>query len=344
MSRTKLIYVGNQLSGHGFTPTSIETLGEKLGDDFEVIRASSFKNVVFRMLDIWKTILKHRKADYLLIDTYSTSAFFFAWTSARLARCFGLKYIPILHGGDLPKRIKNSPVTLLKYLKEAHAVVCPSGYLKSEMSNFLQRDYHLISNFIDIGYYPYQLKTLSPGDPIRLLWLRSFHQIYNPDLAVQVLKGLFDLGHDVHLCMVGPDKDGSMERVRELARQLDVFDRLEITGRMSRADWIALSGEYNVFINTTDVDNTPVSIMEAMALGFPIVTTNVGGMPHLLVDQKEGVLVPAGSLDKFVMAINNLINKPEKALQMGQNARRTAELWDWQVIRQAWLTLLKSTD
>lgn len=341
MKRKSLIYIGNKLSQHGFTPTSVETLGPRLAAKFDLISASSIRSKPLRLLEIWWVIWTNRRADYLLIDTYSTSAFVFAWTSARLARVLNLKYIPILHGGDLPKRIVTSPGRLSRLLKDAEKVVCPSQYLMDEMKRLVARDYEIIPNFIDLQEYPYSKKSIGKNDIIKLFWLRSFHKIYNPHLAVQILKALRDRGYNCQLCMVGPDKDGSMETVRKLAVKLEVSSCIKITGRLAKADWVLLSKEYNLFINTTDVDNTPVSVMEAMALGFPIVTTNAGGIPYLLENDKQGMVVLPGRVDLFLDAIEILIADKEKCVEMGASARRTAESWDWELVSKKWLALLR---
>ena len=66
---------------------------------------------------------------------------------------------------------------------------------------------------------------------------------------------------------------------------------MNFTGKLSKQEWRDLSKDYNVFINTTNFDNTPVSVIEAMALGIPVVSTNVGGLPFLITDKVDGVLV-----------------------------------------------------
>ncbi|MBQ0741192.1 glycosyltransferase family 1 protein, partial [Aquimarina celericrescens] len=71
---------------------------------------SSQTNPVLRLLVmLGQVIIQASKTDVLLIDTYSTSAFWFAYISSRLAFFLKLDYIPILHGGDLPKRLKSDP-------------------------------------------------------------------------------------------------------------------------------------------------------------------------------------------------------------------------------------------
>ena len=107
MNKKKILYIGNKLSKHGFTPTTIETLGEKLKDDFQVYQVSDKKNKIFRLIDIWFTLIFRRKPDLTIIDTYSTYAFIYAFTSAFLLRMKGVDYFPILHGGNIPKKLAN---------------------------------------------------------------------------------------------------------------------------------------------------------------------------------------------------------------------------------------------
>jgi len=158
-----------------------------------------------------------------------------------------------------------------------------------------------------------------------------------------VLRALHDAGHQsATLCMIGPDKDGSRAAVETLAKELQVDHALEITGRLRKAERIAKSKDYNVFINTTNFDNTPVSVMEAMALGFPVVTTKVGGIPYLFEDGKEGVMVTPNSVKSMTGAIQLLLQQPERPNAIAIAARNKAEQWDWKVIRIKWEKMLES--
>ncbi|MBU7569681.1 MAG: glycosyltransferase family 1 protein, partial [Flavobacterium sp.] len=89
-----LLYIGNKLSQHGFSVTSIETLGPLLeGEGYTLFYASSKKNKALRLLDmVWSTLRLRNKIDYLLIDTYSTSNFWYALLVSQLARLLKIKY------------------------------------------------------------------------------------------------------------------------------------------------------------------------------------------------------------------------------------------------------------
>ncbi len=341
MSRPVIIYLGNQLSGHGVNPTSVETLGQRLKEDFTVIRASSKANKWLRLLDMWWALVKGRRADFVLIDTYSTSAFIFAWTSGFLARKLGLRYIPILHGGALPERARNSPAKLTRYLKQAYKVVCPSPYLKEELSKVISIEYEVVPNAIELANYPFTLRMGLSGAGPHMLWVRAFDKIYNPMLAIKLLKALVNMGYEqTQLCMVGPDKDGSLADVEKLARELDVADRVEFTGSLSRQAWVGLSKKYDVFINTTNVDNTPVSLIESLALGIPVISTKVGGIPYMLDSGKDALLVEADNVEAFTKAIGRLYDNAFYK-ELATHGKTKAETYSWQEIRPQWLSLLK---
>ena len=123
-----ILYIGNFLSKHGFTPTYAEELIVELNRYIKFKKASTYKNKILRIIHMWFTIMINSKCKYILIDTYSTSAFYFALTCSEIANILKIKYIPILHGGNLEKRFKNNPYFLKRYLKNAYKIISPSLY------------------------------------------------------------------------------------------------------------------------------------------------------------------------------------------------------------------------
>mgnify|MGYP006447370405 CR=1 FL=1 len=128
---TKLIYVGNMLSKKGSNQTSIDTLALFLNNSgYSIRRTSSKKNQLIRFLDMLFTIYKFSKnTNYVLIDTYSTSGFWFAYFSGLLCTKLKIKYIPILRGGNLPKRLKKNPKLCYSLFSKAYVNIAPSAYL-----------------------------------------------------------------------------------------------------------------------------------------------------------------------------------------------------------------------
>ncbi len=334
---TNLVYIGNKLISSGKTATTIDTLGTSLeASGFKITYASSYKNTFLRLVHMLWTVFKHRQStDYVLIDTYSTLNFYYAYAVSKLCQLLGLKYIPILHGGNLPSRLDNSPKLSQSIFKKAYVNIAPSNYIKSAFNAKGYLNIQVIPNSIAINNYPYQERVI---DDIALLWVRSFSNLYNPKLAVDVMHSLKNKGYNVSLCMVGPDNDGSLLEVKAYAKQLGLD--VSFTGKLTKQAWIALSKHYNVFINTTNFDNTPVSIIEAMALGLPIVSTDVGGLPFLIENNLNGQLVQPDDIESFVDAILNYKANPDKTQAIIHLARHKAEQFDWNTIKQKWISTL----
>lgn len=333
-----LLYVGNKLVSRGFTASSIDVLGPLLeAEVYKMYYASSKSNKILRFLDMFMAVLKYRnQIDYVLIDVYSTMNFLYAFGISQLCRFLKLKYIPILHGGNLPKRLDQNPKMSQCVFAHAHSNVAPSRYIQFEFNKRGFSNVFCIPNTIQINQYPFQTKAF---DSINLLWVRSFSKIYNPLLAIKILKVLKDQGIRASLCMVGPDKDGSLETTKQEAKALG-FDVI-FTGQLSKAEWTNLAVNYNIFINTTNFDNMPVSVIEAMALGLPVISTNVGGMPFLIAHETDGILVAPNSENEFVKAIKQLIDHPSFANELAINARKKVEQYDWDVVKHKWSTLLQ---
>ena len=83
--------------------------------------------------------------------------------------------------------------------------------------------------------YPFQKRqSISP----KLLWVRSLHTIYNPQMAILVLKEVINNYPMAELCMVGPFKDDSVNKVKSLIKKLNLDNQVNFTGKLEKKEWI----------------------------------------------------------------------------------------------------------
>jgi len=335
-----ILYVGNKLEKHGFSVTSIETLGVKIAEEgFEIKYTSDKLNQLGRLFDMLSTLFRYRKSvEIVIIDTYSQKAFAYAFLVGVFCQFLNKKYIPILRGGKLPNTLDKHPNLSKRLFLNSYVNVAPSGYLAHA---FQSKGYpvYLIPNFIDIDKYVYLRREKCK---MRLLWVRSFDRVYNPELAIHLVDQLIKKGYDPEICMIGPDKDGSMENCKILANELGVSEAVVFTGKLSKEDWHKKSVEYDIFINTTNYDNTPISVIEAMALGLPVISTNVGGIPYLLEDGEDAILVEPRNTVQLVKAVENICQSDNLALKLSLNGRKKVESFGWSIVKEQWISLLKS--
>jgi glycosyltransferase involved in cell wall biosynthesis len=283
---------------------------------------------------VWR---RRRDYDVAQVDIFSGFAFMWAEAACVALRLAGKPYVLTLHGGNLPQFSRQWPGRVRRLLKSAEVVTTPSRYLADSLG-VLRSDLKLLPNPLDVSAYEFR-KRVAPGP--RLIWLRAFHEIYNPLLAIHVLNDICRDYPDAHLTMVGPDKgDGSLQSVRRLAQSMGISDRLVLPGAVAKQDVPTWLNRGDIFLNTTNIDNTPVSVLEALACGLCVVSTNVGGIPYLLEDGQDGLLTAPGNAEQMAAAVRRIMTEPGLGEHLSVEARKKAERFDWSSTLPQWKVLL----
>lgn len=335
----RTLIIGNFLSASRANRGVCEELASRLrGAGWEVLTTSSRPQRVARLADMLQTAWRQRTAyDVAQVDVYSGTAFIWAEAVAACLRLAGKPYVLTLHGGNLPRFARRWPRRVRRLLGSARVVTTPSAYLREELRPY-RDDLLLLPNAIDASNYRGRMRC--PVRP-RLIWLRAFHDIYNPMLAPKVVARLADVLPDVHLAMAGADTgDGTLPATRHAIRELGIEHRVEIRPGVAKADVPAWLDAGDIFLNTANVDNAPVSVIEAMAAGLCVVSANVGGIPYLLEDGTDALLVPPDDPEAMANAVRRLVADAALAGALSRAGRQKAEQLDWSAILPRWQTLL----
>jgi glycosyltransferase involved in cell wall biosynthesis len=337
-SRPRVLLIGTHLPPDLGSRSVAEGLATRLRErGFVVALTSRRRSRALRVADMLVTIWTARGTyDVAQVDVYSGAAFRWAEWVVGLLHALRKPLVLTLRGGNLPNFARQQPRRVDRLVSRATAVTAPSQYLADAMRN-VRSDVQIIPNPIEVGSYTY---TERHSPKPRLIWLRAFHRIYNPVLAVRVLARVASEIDEARLTMVGADKDGSLAKVRAEAEQLGVLDRITFTGGVPKSDvprWLATA---DIFLNTTTIDNTPVSVLEAMATGLLVVSTAVGGIPYLLEDEQDSILVPSDDVEKMAQAVKRLLNEPVLAARVSRNARAKSETFGWDSVLPQWEELL----
>ena len=386
-----IVYLGSATKWHkNNTPDTSAPLIElwrQMG--YKVYFASDFRQPTIRLMhQLWTLITQARKNPIVVIDTYSTRIFYGALLLARCCRLLGLRYIPILHGGLLPKRLTSSARYIRAYFAKALILVAPSAYL----AGFAKQQgwpVAVIPNGLKLSDYPFnprmttnlakseiefenepclssetKPKTTPDNMPQssphqtqhkitpKILWLRAFDSIYRPELALEIFKLIQEQYPEAELYMVGPDKGGRLAFCKNYAAQNHL--NVHFPGKLSKSEWKNLAEDCSIFLNTSSIDNAPVSVSEAMALGLVVVSANVGGMADLLDHGRAGFLIDEPHhvetssqvnqtksdqlthAQSFSAVVCDLIKGRISAKDKIQYARTLAEKQDWGVVNDLW--------
>jgi len=338
--RPSVLLVGNFLSVATRTRSVCEDLANRFRlSGWTVFSTSTRLGRFARLADMLTTTWKHRhQYDVAMVEVYSGPAFLWAEAVCSLLSMLNKPYLLTLQGGNLPNFGRRWPRRISRLLNSAEFVTTPSRYLLEAMHPY-RPDLILLPNSIDLEKYAFHPRQ--EPEP-KLVWLRAFHAIYNPSLAPRALAYLLPDFPVACLTMIGSDKgDGSLQKTKKIANDLSIANRIDFPGGVLKADVPKWLSKGDIFINTTNYDNTPVSVIEAMACGLCVVSTNVGGLPYLLDHEKDALLIPADDPKSMASAIHRILTEPGLANQLSQNARKKAEKFDRSIILHQWLELFR---
>jgi len=229
-----------------------------------------------------------------------------------------------LHGGAMPEFVARHRRWARRVFARANAIVTPSEYLAG-VARALGHAPTIIPNVIDLPLYTFRRRDRVEG---RLFWMRSFHEIYNPSMAVRVLARVRSIVPGATLVMGGQDK-GLEASVRAEVARFGVEHAVRFSGFLDTAGKQREGAAGDVFLSTNRIDNTPVAVIEAWAMGLPVVSSDVGGMRDLVRDGDTGLLVPDNDVEAMSAAIVRLIRDPYLAGRLSVNGRREAERCSW---------------
>jgi phenylacetate-CoA ligase len=251
-----------------------------------------------------------------------------------VARALGKRTVLVYRGGAFAEFVASYGWAVLPTLKRVDQLVTPSAFLAGE---FRRRDLDVIviPNVIDVTEWPHRRRLELPP---RLLWVRHLRSGYNPLMALKVLHRIQRDYPDATLRMAG---DGDMERELRTAIAERQLRGVTLLGHISGRELVREYDEAAIFINTTNYDNQPRSVLEAMACGLPVVSTNVGGIPYMLEPGRHAVLVAPNDTESMSTAILGLIRRPAAALAMADAARAHVEKFSWKSSRELWASTLR---
>jgi L-malate glycosyltransferase len=338
----RLCFVGPML---GVNPGWVSTQGEILasllaGEGYPVRQTSHIPARLPRLADTLRSLYAWRyDIDLVIHQVFSGAAFGITDMAGALGRRLGLPQLFVLHGGALPEFATAHPGWVRRVMRRADRIVAPSAYLAHVFNEILKpvRPIRIIPNVLAIEQYTF--KHRASAQP-RLLWMRTFHEVYHPEMAVEVLADLRQTHPQAILTMAGQEK-GLHDAVVDRARQMGLADAVRFPGFLTATDKAREFAAHDIYLNTNRVDNMPVSMLEAAAFGLPVVATRVGGIPYLLNEEETGLLVPGGDVAAMASAVRRLLAHPDLVARLSANGRKLAESCAWDPVRVQWEALFR---
>ncbi|MBI4697464.1 MAG: glycosyltransferase family 4 protein [Nitrospirae bacterium] len=140
---------------------------------------------------------------------------------------------------------------------------------------------------------------------------------------LNVAKAVADKIDNVFFVIVGEGKGNEKEELIAYARKAGVIERVIFTGY--RGDLLNVYKTFNIFLMTSITEGLPNTLLEAMSMGLPVVSTNVGGISELVVNDVSGFMYDVGDADGMAGKIIELISDKQSRLELSIASRRRIE-------------------
>ena len=276
------------------------------------------------------SLLRIRQADVVQVFSASYWSFLLAAAPAMVAaRILGKRVILNYHSGEADDHLARWGLLVHPWLRLAHEIVVPSEYLREV---FARHGYQAraIPNVVNTADFRYRERR--PERP-HLVSTRNLERHYRVDNTLEAFALVQARYPQAILSVAGYGREET--RLRELAASLKL-SRVRFLGRVAPAELPALLDQADVFVNSSIVDNQPVSVLEAFAAGLPVVSTPTGDIANMIRDGETGLMVPAGDPAAMAKAVISLLENPNRAGELARTSRAELEKYTWAHVSKRW--------
>tara|TARA_R110001592_G_scaffold246427_1_gene508242 strand:+ start:67712 stop:68803 length:1092 start_codon:yes stop_codon:yes gene_type:complete len=236
-------------------------------------------------------------------------------------------------GGEAQSYFERSFQWVSPTLKKASLIVVPSGYLKKVFADF-GLETHVIPNIVDLERFkPASTKPLTPV--FKLIITRNLEIIYGIETAIKATAIAKEQVPDICLEVAGTGPQ--QEVLEELVEKLGLQQHVTFVGRLDAQQIVEFYQSADIMLNPTTVDNMPNSVLEALACGVPVITTDVGGIPFIVEHEKTAMMVPVGDEVAMASQIVSLYQRGDIRENLVLNGLAAVQPYAWPCVKGLWI-------
>lgn len=298
-------------------------------------RVKYIRTVVTSLLYGALLLIRVPRADVLHIFSASYFSFLLAPTPAILAaKLYGKKVVLNYHSGEAEDHLAHWR-TAIPLLRLADLIVTPSRYLVDVFARFGLAA-QAVSYTVEAERFRFRARK-----PLRPVFLvnRNHEPLYNVGCVLRAFALIQRRVPEARLIVGGEGSQrGALEK---LAQELGLR-HTEFVGRIEPEEMPAYYDAADIFLNSSNIDNMPISILEAFTAGLPVVTTNAGGIPYIVADGETGLLVEREDYEALADRALRLLEDPELAAKIASKAHEQSRQYTWTAVRDGWLNVYRA--
>ena len=288
-----------------------------------------FRTIGNFMSFVWGMLRHIRHCDGVHIFACSHAYFFINVVPALImGRLFKKRILLNYRGGEAEIFFKGFARHFLPVFKLADAMVVPSGFLKTVFQN-LGIPSVIIPNIAEISRFHFKRPDYGKEN-VRFICTRNFEAYYDVMTLVRAFQIVKMALPKASLTLIG---DGSLKQaLMDAVNDKGLAESVLFLGKIDPHDMPGCLSRSDIFVNSSVVDNYPISLLEAFSCGLPVVSTDAGGIPFLVENGVTGLLVPVKDEKALAREMIRLAEDPDLGQLLAENAGKVADEHSWERI------------
>jgi colanic acid/amylovoran biosynthesis glycosyltransferase len=247
-----------------------------------------------------------------------------------VTKCRSEPYIASFYGRDASQLLREEPDRYDDLFRRVDAVTALSEDMRSTLvdAGCPRNKTHIQPLCVDTRRFSYRPRTREDGEPLRLLTVARFVEKKGLEYALRAVADLAKT-HDVKYTIAG---DGERrERIESLITELELEEVVNLLGWQPQSTIVDLMTNAHLFLlpsvtaENGDKEGTPTVLLEAQAMGLPIISTYHAGIPEIVADGKSGLLVPERDSEALADALATLAESQSRWTEMGRHGSNHVE-------------------
>lgn len=332
----KVLIIANYQPSVGGISVQVELLHKYLNsEEGYLVDIFSLKaSIVKRIFLIFKLLVTARKYDVLHVHACSDRGFLPAIVGACVGKIYRKRIILTYHGGGADAFFARKIKLVRKTLQKFDSVIVLSGYLKSIFDHY-NLPCIVIPNIAEFDANLYKAKThIEP----KYISVRHLRELYNVKC---ILKAFEKVKKEIPFATLTILGDGDQ---KEMLQNWVIKHNLKdvvFVGAVPHDKMKEYLSQNDIFLTAPKTDNMPMSILEAYNTGLLVISSNVGGVPHMLNDNETGLLFESDNADELAKKMIHCVQNKQHAIEMIQNAYQSLDMYKWENIRVKFLEVYK---
>lgn len=264
---------------------------------------------------------------------------FFFWITLPgilLIKLRGRTLVLNARGGAAAEFFRRWKFILYPVIRKADMITTPSGFLKDVFIRHLGLEPEIVPNIADFNQFKFRKRERF--EP-RFIVTRSLEDIYNVECVLKAFQKIHEKIPDSRLDILG---NGSLRKdLEDKVQQWGLEESVIFHGVIPHSRIQDYYRQNDIFLNSSNVDNLPGTILEAFACGLPVISTKAGGIPYMIEDGKTGLLVEKNDHEAMAEKALFLIENQKAAADLVKKARKECERYSAEAVRTVLISIFE---